>query len=232
MNLAQLKTSRALWLRREKYRKAKHTAAAKAGDEKATAKWHGLLVASRSMLVRRDAQIAKAGGATPRIITSAQLGLRFQYVWGGKGKPYRGAGHYTAGHRCANAIDLAHEMRSDHAFHMGKGWGGLSYEVMVADDGTIGFGNPVARKSAAVAVNNAGMVNVCCPGTTGDRMTVAQKASVRWLMQNWHTLKVPKAYRLPQKADSLTWKVHRDWPSQSTACPGVMKADYQDVWNG
>jgi hypothetical protein len=230
MNLAQLKTSRALWLRREKYRKAKHTAAAKAHDEKGMVKWHRLLLEARANASRREAQIAKAGGSTPRMITSAQLGLRFQYVWGGKGNVYRGAGHYTAGHRCANAVALAHEMRSDHAFHAGKGWGGLSYEAMIADDGTIGFGNPVDRKSAAVASNNTGMVNICCPGTTGDRMTAAQKASVRWLLANWHTTKVPRAYRLPHKARELAWKPHNEWPSQSTACPDRMALDYKELW--
>lgn len=230
MNLAQLKASRALWGRRERYRKAKHAAAAKTGDEKALVKWSRLLTEARAISARRDLQIAKAGGATPRIITSGQLGLRFQYVWGGKGNVYRGAGHYTAGHRCAGAVALAAEMRSDHAFHAGKGWGGLSYEVMIADDGTIGFGNPVDRKSAAVASNNTGMVNICCPGTTGDRMTAAQKASVRWLLANWHTAKVPKAYRLPRKARELAWKGHHEWPSQSTACPGEMLFDYREVW--
>ena len=105
--------------------------------------------------------------SAPKFITAAQLGLSFQDVFGAKGTVTRGAGHYTAGNRCPNATKLAAEMRADHNFHKGKGWGGLSYEAMVADDGTIGFGNPMCRKSAAVASTNTGMVNICCPGTTG-----------------------------------------------------------------
>jgi hypothetical protein len=166
----------------------------------------------------------------PKMITAAQLGLTFQFVFGQKGTVFRGAGHYTAGRRAANATELAAEMRADHRFHKDKGWGGLSYEAMVADDGTIGFGNPMTRKSAAVASTNTGMVNICCPGTTGDRMTAAQKASVRWLMKNWHTTAVPAAHRLPLPARSIGWKGHSSYPGQSTACPGVMNEDYKEIW--
>jgi hypothetical protein len=166
----------------------------------------------------------------PPYITSAELGLTFQWVFGGKGKIYRGAGHYTAGHRVPDRRALAAEMRMDHSFHRGKGWGGLSYEVMIADDGTVGFGNPPGRKSAAVALNNTGLVNICCPGTTGDNMTARQKDSVVWMLRNWHTSKVPAAYRLDTDARFLLWKPHLRWPSQSTACPGNMEADYYSAW--
>ena len=168
--------------------------------------------------------------SAPKMITAAHLGLSFQDVFGGKGPITRGAGHYTAGHRIANAAALGKEMQSDHRFHAGKGWGGLSYEAMVADDGTIGFGNPMSRKSAAVAKNNTGMVNICCPGTTGDRMSAKQKASVKWLMDNWHTKAVPAAHRLPKKARSFGWKPHNAYPQQSTACPGDMARDYKEIW--
>lgn len=168
--------------------------------------------------------------SAPKFITAAQLGLTFQYIWGGKGDVVHGAGHYTAGARVAGASALAEEMRSDHKFHAGKGWGGLSYEAMVADDGTIGFGNPMNRKSAAVASHNTGMVSICCPGSTGDRMTSSQQASVKWLMDHWHTDAVPAAHRLPKPARSLAWKGHRFWPDQSTQCPGVMINDYKEIW--
>jgi len=174
----------------------------------------------------------KARPSAPKMITAGQLGLTFQNVFGAKGEVVRGAGHYTAGHRSADATALSAEMRNDHRFHMGKGWGGLSYEAMVADDGTIGFGNPMGRKSAAVASSNSGMVNICCPGTTGDRMTAKQKASVKWLMDNWHTDAVAAAHRLPKAARSFGWKGHKSYAGQSTACPGVMANDYEEIWNG
>lgn len=168
----------------------------------------------------------------PKFITAAQLGLTFQYVFEGKGEVFRGAGHYTGvANRAANATELAAEMRSDHRFHKNKGWGGLAYEAMVADDGTIGFGNPMNRKSAAVLGLNSGMVSICCPGTIGNRMTAAQKKSVKWLMDNWHTNAVPARHRLPKKARSFGWKGHNQYPNQSTSCCDVMVNDYKAIWS-
>jgi hypothetical protein len=227
MNRAQLKASRAMWAGRERAYKARHSACVARYAAAGVEKWGDKMRDARKQVAHRDAQLH---ALRPRMITSAQLGLGFQYIWGTKGNVYRGAGHYTAGHRVADATALAHEMRSDHAFHMGKGWGGLSYEVMIADDGTLGFGNPANRKSAAVAGQNTGLVSICCPGTTGDHMTAAQKRSVRWYLNNAHTSKVPKAYRLPRRARSLQWRPHNEWPGQSTACPGVMAHDYKELW--
>lgn len=193
------------------------------------------LAAARKSLKEAEDALAKvraeiAALTAPKMITSEQLGLTFQDVFGGKGNVFRGAGHYTAGHRVGGATALAAEMRSDHAFHKGKGWGGLAYEAMVADDGTIGLGNPMSRKSAAVDSTNTGMVSICCPGTTGDRMTDAQRRSVKWLLDNWHTAKVPTAHRLPKKARGFGWLGHHEYPGQSTACPGVMLTDFRGLW--
>lgn len=228
MSLAQLRASRALWRRREAYRKTRHTAALGRSDAAAIKKWGDLLREARANIARRDAQIAAKSG--PRIITSAQLGLQFAYVFGAKGTVTRGAWHYTAGGRSSNAADLAAEMRADHAYHQSKGWGGGSYEAMIADDGTIGLLNPVDRKSAGVAGHNTGLVNICCPGTSGDRLTSAQRSSVRWLKANWHTTRIPKAYRLPRPAGALYWRGHKEYPGNPTACPGAMLADYKETW--
>jgi hypothetical protein len=228
MSLAQLRASLALWRRRHVYRQRKLDIAHAKNDAAGIAKWERLRREAADMIHRRLNQIeAKTG--KPKIITSRQLGLTFQYVFGSKGPVHRGTGHYTAGHRSSNAIELAAEMRSDHAYHKGKGWGGLSYEVMIADDGTIGFGNPVDRKGAAVASQNSGMLNICCPGTTGDKISAGQKRSIEWLRANWHTSAVPSAYRAPKPMHELTWHGHKEWPLQSTACPGDMLSDYHKV---
>lgn len=194
-------------------------------------RWQRVLELQQKLIDRRNRQLEKLRAPKqPRIITAAQLGLRFSYPFGTKGTVVNGAGHYTAGGRSADAAALREEMRRDHAYHASLGWGGLSYEAMIADDGTIGLGNPTDRKSAAVANMNTGLVNICCPGTTGDRMTAAQKASVKWLLANWHTAKVPPAHRLARPAHGLTWKGHNQWPGQSTGCPGAMQADYDACW--
>jgi hypothetical protein len=184
----------------------------------------------REQVAEVEERLGEAGALRPKIITSAQLGLRFQWLWGGKGGLYRGAGHYTAGARARDAGELAVRMREIHNQHASQGWGGGSYEAVFADDGTIGLLNPVGRKSAAVASNNTGLTNLCVPGTTGDRITPACQRSIRWYLANAHTRKVPKTHRLPRPARVLSWRGHREYPGNPTACPGVMLGDYKEIW--
>ncbi len=224
MNLAQLRLSRARWRRRERFRKSRHSAALQAADQARIRKWGDLLREARANIARRNAQIAAKSG--PTIITAAQLGFTFQFLWGGKGAVTRGAGHYAASPRAPDAARLVELVRVWHGMHPG----GIAYEAIVADDGTIVLGNPMARKSAAVAANNTGMVSICCPGTTGDRIDPRQARSIAWLLDNWHTTKIPRAHRLPRKARGLDWRGHKEHPGQSTACPGAMLPDYKEIW--
>ena len=175
----------------------------------------------------RKVRARQAAAWRPRIRTAAQVGLRFRYLFGNKGPVYRGAGHYTADARAKNMADLVAKARVYERLHPG----GVAYEALVADNGDLLLANPMDRKGAAVAVNNTGMVNICCPGTTGDRLTAAQKQTIRWLLGHWHTSAVPAPHRLPRAARGLEWRGHREYPSQSTACPGAMLADYRDLWS-
>lgn len=229
MNTVQLRASLALHRRRysaargalAKARKAAHAGSGvvTAAEARKIRQLEGRVRAELLILDRRNQQLLTAG-AKPRLVTASALGLSFQWVWGGKGPVVQGAGHYSAGPRAKDAQTLKDEMRKDHAFHAGKGWGGLSYEYMIADDGTLGLGNPVGRKSAAVALHNTGTINVCCPATTGDQPTPAQAATLRWLLANAHTRKLPAAHRAPVDLRTIRWRGHKQFPDQSTACPG------------
>lgn len=179
-----------------------------------------IVAEEKKVIAARRAELAQRFDVKPRMITAASLGLRFQYVWGGKGPIVAAAGHYSAGPRAADEAELRVEMRRDHEYHAGKGWGGLSYEYMIADDGTLGLGNPTDRKSAAVALHNTGLINVCCPATTGDRPTAAQMATLRWLLANAHTSALPRAHRSPVDLRKITLRGHKQFPDQSTDCPG------------
>jgi hypothetical protein len=225
----QLEASLALWERREAAAHRNHQSAAKRGDTKWESTWIQRERDAEILVARRRKQLADAGGSKPPMFTSTSLGLSFQWVWGSKGTPFRVAGHYTAGARSKDMAALKHEMVKDHAFHKGKGWGGVSYECMIADDGTIGLGNPMGRLSAAVASNNTGMVSICCPGTTGDRMTAAQVESAKWYLNNAHTTAVPPAYRSPTDLSKLPLRGHKEYPGQSTACPGDMLPQYHMI---
>lgn len=225
MSLAQLKASRALWKRRENYRKSRHTAAVKVGDKARLAKWGRLLREARAMVERRDKQIAARSG--PKVITASQLGLTFQWVFGSVGPLTRTYGHYTAGPRADNAAELVATGRAVHRQHANQGWGGCSYSVMIAMDGTILLMCPAGRKAAGVAGHNTGSVHLNVPGTTGDRMTSAAEKSVAWYVTNAHTRKVPKAYRQPRDLRKLNGRVHKD--DNPTSCPGDMTGSYRRV---
>ena len=211
---AFLERSLALWKRRKQRRER---------DRDRTAA--RVRQARRNVRTRR-AQLREHRSAKPSIITASQLGLRFQYLWGSKGTVYRGAWHYTAGPRAPDRAKLIELVRLYHRMHPG----GLAYEAMIADDGTIALIGPMNRKGAAVAAQNTGMVNICAPGTTGDRLTAAQRESIRWLRENWHTRRVPKAHRAPGPVRGLDWRGHREHPGQSTSCPGAMLPDYKETW--
>lgn len=217
MKVARLLARRAVWVSTLHRRRVAY---AKATPGKRDAE-HAAIDDAKRAIRTIDADLVKARRSSkPTIITARQIGLTFQYVFGPKGRVFNTAGHYTAGHRASGKAALIAEARSDHAFHRSKGWGGLSYEWMIADDGTIVCGNPTNRKSAAVALHNTGLVNICMPGTTGDKPTEAQAATLRWLLANAHTSAMPAAHRSPIDLRRVSLRGHKQFPDQSTACPG------------
>lgn len=220
MTVEQITASLRLWEAREARAHKNHQAARARGDHARERHWIAYERKAEEMIDRRRKQLEAAGKAwRPPIIRLPDA--TFEYVFGAKGGAHRSAGHYTAGRRCKDASELLHEARLDHAFHKSRGWGGLSYEWMVADDGTLLLGNPTDRKGAAVAGQNTGMVNVCMPATTGDRPTPAQQRTLRWLVANAHTSALPKRHRSPVDLRTVPMKGHKDYPGQSTACPGL-----------
>lgn len=230
-SVAFLKASLALWRRRWKYRRKKEIAYKQRGQReqasraKVTARtqaqidaWSELREEASGWITRRKEQLAAHPGVKPRIITSAQLGLRFQYVFGKLGQLVLRTGHYTAGPRARNATDLVRIARQVHSQHASQGWGGGSYGPMFADDGTILLLNPIDRKAAHVAGRNTGNHGLNCPGTLGDKPTPAQEASYRWYIAHAHTRQIPTAYRSPVDLRKVARRVHKDM--NATACPG------------
>lgn len=216
-----------MWRKRLAYRASRLRAARRANIAPRINRWKTRVAEAARMVERRQAQVSPPA---PPFKTAAQLGLTFTYPFGNKGAVTRGGGHYSAEDRARNLADLERLARAFHEYHRLKGWGGISYEVLIADDGSMVFANPMDRKAAAIAGMNTGMVSMCCPGTTGDRLTVAQKRTIRWLMDNWHTAAVPARHRLPVRARSIPWRGHREWNNNS-ACPGDMLADFHEAWS-
>ena len=175
----------------------------------------------------RRARKVREAGRPKAIVTAAQLGLQFQWVFGPLGTPWRSTGHYTAGERAKDLEEGIKVARQVHAQHVAQGWGGCSYFWMIPDDGSLLCLNPIGRKSAHVAGNNSGNVAFNCPGTTGDEPTQAQIATFRWLLANAHTRKMPRAHRSPVDLRTLPRYVHSDL--NPTGCPGSYKPMYKEA---
>ena len=164
--------------------------------------------------------------ARPRIITARRLGLRFQNVFGQLGPELHVTGHYSAGPRARNAREGVARVRAFHDWHKRQGWGGIAYHYVIPDDGTLICCRPTLLKGAHVARHNSNNIGVCMPGTTGDRPTRRQQATYRWLLNNAHTAAMPRAHRTDRNLRRAKRWGHRQWPHQSTACPGLFLRMY------
>ena len=185
------------------------------------------LAEAEAALAKVRKQIAESADHAPRIITSTQLGLRFQDVFGPRGRIWRWTGHYSAGPRAHTHTEGVARAREFHRAHLAKGWGGCSYDVIVSDDGTLFLMNPIGRKGAHVALNNTGNVGLNCPGNVGDKPTAAGEATIRWYLRNAHTKAIPAPWRSPVPLLGVKASVHKDW--MATACPGAFEPMYRRV---
>jgi hypothetical protein len=185
---------------------------------------------TRTPAARQRAKKRRAGGGwKPKIVTASQLGLRFQYLWGGKGAMDSVAGHYDAGSQVRSEAEAIARARGIHAGHVLLGHGGAAYEVLVGP-GILILLNPVDRKSAAVAMQNTGLYSFCVPGTAGDRMDELTKRTLAWAVDNMHTRAIPTGHRWPAPVRSRTRLGHKEFPGQATQCPDTYLYDYREIW--
>lgn len=166
----------------------------------------------------------------PRIITAHSMGLAFQQLFGQLGPERHVTGHYSAGARARNAQEGIRRAKDFHAFHknpkpQGRGWGGLAYHYIIADDGTLICGRPTIMKGAHTGAANSSNIGVNCPGTTGDKPTAAQKTTYQWLLANAHTAAMPKPHRTDVDLRQASLHGHNQWPGHgSNGCPGLFLA--------
>jgi N-acetylmuramoyl-L-alanine amidase len=163
----------------------------------------------------------------PRIITARSIGLAFANVWGQLGPEQFVTGHYSAGGRARDWREAIAKARSFHADHKRKGWGGIGYHYVIADDGALICARPTLLKGTHVGAANTNNIGVNCPGTTGDRPTPQQKSTYRWLLTNAHTPAMPKAHRTDRDLRIAVLRGHNQWPGhRSNGCPGRFLAMY------
>ena len=165
--------------------------------------------------------------ARPRIITARSIGLAFQNLFGDLGPEVDVTGHYSAGARARTWQEGVARAQSFHADHKAKGWGGIGYHFVIADDGALICARPTLLKGAHTALHNTQNLGINCPGTTGDRPTTKQQATYRWLLANAHTAALPQAHRTDRDLRQARLHGHKEWPDNATACPGLFLAMYK-----
>lgn len=160
----------------------------------------------------------------PKIISAAQLGLRFTNLFGELGPETNLTGHHTAGATDRDDKHAIALVRSYHAEHARKGWGGIGYHYNITRAGTLVCLRPTLLKGAHVGGHNTSNAGVMFHGTTGDKPTLRQASTYRWLLKNAHTTKMPAAHRTDVPLSKARRWGHNDWAGHaSNACPGTHK---------
>lgn len=210
--------SLALWRTRERFRKARHAYWENRGNRPMLLKWSGLLREARAMVALRERQV---GGTAPRIV-NLHIQPRPGTQFSPQGRLRAVTGHYTAGPIDQNDEHAKSLFLGIDQAHKAKGWTACGYPFGIARSGTLFLLRPATVIGAHVLNQNSGNVGVVCHGTTGDKPTEAQAATLRWLLANAHTTALPPSHRVDLRA--LPVKGHNDW--MATACPGDFKPMY------
>ena len=186
--------------------------------------------------IRGDLGPASSGPATPPQARAEPYGVAQFAVaprdlvipraeWGADGPdricgdvvaPYRISIHHTASPD-SDGGDAAARMRQMQSYHMDvRGWCDIGYHFVVAQSGQIYQGRSDERRPGAhVGGENSGNVGISMIGNfeeqaVGAAQLDATVAIVRWLHETYDI-----------SLDRTAVRGHREWPGQSTSCPGA-----------
>jgi hypothetical protein len=177
----------------------------------------------------REAGPAKVAQALDTSLSA--IGVVSRTEWGSRATQcttpetdwYRMAIHHTAGPQ-TNGGSVAATLRALQAYEQDAGeYCDLPYQFMVGFDGSLYEGRPLTLFSGATGGgNNDGNIAVCfvgcyhpsgCPGGVSHDATEEMLASAHLLVQT-----LVRVHDIAPTSDSI--RGHRDWPGNSTACPG------------
>lgn len=139
--------------------------------------------------------------------------------FGPLGKPFAVTFHHSAGPRAPSKARAKELHRAYQQEHINRGFGDIGYHASVDDLGRIYVLRPLQYKGAHVGAHNTGNIGIMFHGNyMHDKLTRAQKATLRWLFRGgfhevWPTVS--------ERQLSLA-RGHQEWPGHSTnACPGT-----------
>ena len=161
------------------------------------------------------------------VVTRSSWGARATTCTGAEDDWYRMAIHHTAGTQTSGGT-VAGAVAAVQAYAMDSGsYCDIPYQFMVGYDGTLYEGRELAYTSGATGGGqNDGNAAMCfvgcyhptdCPGGSHSA-TDAMMVAGRTLIQTMSAL-----HDIPIDTDHI--KGHRDWPGNSTACPGEHVVD-------
>jgi MYXO-CTERM domain-containing protein len=184
--------------------------------------------------------VARALAAQPAPVRQVgpelqQIGVISREEWGalptGCTQPeddwYRMAIHHTAGPQTAGGT-VQGRLQATQAYAMDSGtWCDIPYQMLVGYDGSLWEGRGLELFSGATGGgNNDGNLAVCfigcyhepqadCVGGVGHGVTDEMMARGQLLVQT-----LVRLHDIPTSSDDI--RGHRDWPGNSTACPGSL----------
>ncbi len=160
------------------------------------------------------------------VITREAWGARSTQCSSPEDEWYRMAIHHTAGPQTASG-SVAEQLRGTQAYGMDSGgYCDIPYQMLVGFDGTLYEGRALNFQSGATGGgNNPGNLAVCfigcyhepeaqCVGGVGHQPTDAMMLRGQLLVQT-----LVRLFDISTADDNI--RGHRDWPGNSTACPGA-----------
>lgn len=157
------------------------------------------------------------------VVSRSEWGARSTQCTSPETDWYRMAIHHTAGPQTSGG-SVAAVLRALQAYEQDAGeYCDLPYQFMVGHDGSLYEGRPLTLFSGATGGgNNDGNIAVCfvgcyhptgCPNGVSHDATDEMLAGAHLLVQT-----LARVHDIPTSTDSI--RGHRDWPGNSTACPG------------
>jgi hypothetical protein len=170
-------------------------------------------------------------------VTAADQRLSFQNLFGELGPEQFVTGHWSAGIIDESLYHALQMCKGFHAEHARKGWGGIGYHYCISRGGVIIGLRPTLLKGAHVGRWNTGNIGILFHGgKEGHKvdLTAKQINSLRWLLQNAHTRRMPIAHRTDNKLarPHCERRSHNDWSGhESNECMGTFEREFKAARN-
>ena len=126
--------------------------------------------------------------------------------------------HHSAGPRATSKQKAKELHRAYHRQHANQGWQGIGYHWSMDDLGRFYRLRPIRFKGAHTGDYNTSNVGLMVHGNyEHDRLTRAQKRSLRWLFEGGFLVLTGE-----KESGIALVRGHQEWPgpTNATACPG------------